>query len=470
MDLTKIKKIYFVGIKGVGMCSLAVYAKKRGFEVVGSDLGCEFVTDEVLKENKIKVKVGFEKENIDKDSDLVITTGAHGGMENIEVKQAKKLGISVLTQAEALGVFFNKKRGIAVCGVGGKSTVSAIIATIFKLSGFDPSFVVGVATINPIGAGGGFGRGDYFIAEADEYCACPGTKRIPRFSFLAPEIIVLTNLEYDHPDFYRNFSETKAAFADFVKSMSQNGYLVINYDNKNNRTFINKLKKDKKFQAKIVSYGFLKGSDILIKEINDGKFELWQKGRNLGNYMVKNGGRINLANGAAAVIVASIARVPAALIKKSLVKFLGTKRRFEKIGQKKAIYVFDDYAHHPIEVEATINLARCRFADNRIIIIFQPHTFSRTKSMLGDFAKSLASADKVILTDIFASFREGSDRSVTSKDLVNEINKIGGSSQYFAKDSELISSLVGKLRAGDVVITMGAGDVYTLAPKLLAKI
>jgi len=470
IDLSKIKKIYFVGIKGVGMCSLAIYCKQAGFEVEGSDVEEKYVTDPVLADKKIKVKKGFLKENVNADIDLVIATGAHGGMTNPEVIYAQKLGIPVLTQAAALGLVSWQKRTVAVCGVGGKSTVSAMLATVFYLAGEKPSYVVGVAQIGPIGAGGGYGTGEFMILEADEYCACSKKVKLPRFSFLKPEIVVLTNLEYDHPDFYADFDQTKKTFLEFIGKIKKDGYLVINWDNDNNREFIGLVKEKFGRKIKVVTYGFGKKADIRIVNERNGVFELSEGEKNLGKFKLKISGKMNVANATAAIVVCRLCGLSELAVKDAIGEFLGTKRRFEKIGEKKGILLFDDYAHHPREIEAVLAMAADKFSDKRIIVVFQPHTFSRTKALMAGFGKSLARADLVYLTEIFSSARERSDGSIDGADLAREIEKNKGRGKYFDNEQKLVESLAGELAGGDLVITMGAGDVYKLAEMILARI
>lgn len=469
MKIEDLKKIYFMGIKGVGMCSLAVYCKKRGIKVLGSDVEKKFVTDKALKRNKIEVRKGFRKENIEKDLDLMVVTGAHGGRKNIEAREARKLAIPILTQAEALGFFSKGKRLIAVCGVGGKSTVSAMLATVFKTANLKPSYVVGVGEIFPIGAGGDYGEGEFFIAEADEYCACLQTLRMPRFSFLKPEIVVLTNLEYDHPDFYKNFSETKAAFYSFISKIKRGGCLVINFDNLNNREFLKKIKKELGWKIEIITYGFNKGADFKIVKKKNG-FRVVKRGEKAKEYRIWVKGRMNMANAAAAAIVGKIAKIKDEKVRKGLASFKGTKRRFEKIGERKGILIYDDYAHHPEEIKSLLNMVRNLFRDKRIIVVFQPHTFSRTKKLMTGFAKSFENADILYLSDIFASAREKNKKLVSIEDLKKKIEKKGRKVNCFKNKERLLGHLKGELKKGDLVVTVGAGDIYEVGEKILKGI
>src|SRR3989344_2056514 len=212
----KHKTAYFVGIKGVAMTALAVYFQEKGYEVIGSDVAEKFATDNILKKRNIKVNPGFFPDNINKNYDLVVVTGAHGGMTNIEAEKARKMGLSTYMHGEILGKLMNKKKGISISGCHGKTTTSAIVASLLVHSGFNPSYIVGSASINDLGEAGHYGQGEYFVAEADEYMTCPITNKTPRFMWQKPIIVILTNIDYDHPDAFTNLDQVKETFLNFI--------------------------------------------------------------------------------------------------------------------------------------------------------------------------------------------------------------------------------------------------------------
>lgn len=452
------KSAYFIGIKGVAMTSLAVFLQQKGYEVSGSDIGEVFPTDQILKNHKIKIWSGFKAENIKTKHDLAVVTGAHGGMTNIEAQKTREMGIATYMQGEILGKLMEGQNGISVCGCHGKTTTSALVASLLTHSGLNPSYIIGAASINDLGAGGHFGRGGYFVAEADEYMTCPLTCKTPRFMWQQPQLILLTNIDYDHPDAFKNLKEVKNAFKDFIDKLPRNGILVACIDDENTSTLL------KEVDRKTVTYGFSPRADFRIissyfgtgvsfMKIVYGKMEV-------GELMIKIPGKHNLLNALGASIVAHCNGVSWEKIKENLKLFTGTKRRFEKISEYRSLIFYDDYAHHPAEIAATIKGVREWYKDRRMIVIFQPHTFSRTKALLAQFAKSFEQADVIILTDIYPSARENFDPTVSSQILAIEANRIRNNVFYKGKKAEALSFLENIVKDNDLVITMGAGDIF----------
>lgn len=440
MNITSLHHIHFTGIKGVGMTALALCAQDLGIKVTGSDIAEVFVTDETLERRGISYNVGFKPENIPTGSDLVITTGAHGGLNNPEVVAAKNMGIPVMAHGEALAAFCEGKEVIAVCGVGGKSTTSAMIANIFGMAGLHPSFVIGVGDIPSLGAPGRYDKeGKVFIVEADEYAVSPGIDNRPRFSLLSPRVIVVTNIEHDHPDIYQSIENTKKAFRSFFEKVSQNGLLVANQDNQN-----------------VVDV--LKDIDVPFKTYGP-----------LTNIKLQIPGKFNLANAAAATLVAQFFGISDEKIKDGLQKFMGTKRRFERIAQRDGVLFYDDYAHMPNEIKATLSGAREWFPNRRIIAIFQPHTYSRTKALFNEFAKSFGDADAVGIMDIYASAREADNLGMSGELLVKEVGKFHKNVNYTGNHDKTIRWIKNVVKSGDVVLTLGAGDIFFIYQKLKIK-
>lgn len=468
--MKKFKHVHFIGIKGVAMTALAIVAKEQGSRVTGSDVEEEFPTSTVLAKFKIKPLIGFKKENIVGSPDLIVVTGAHGGMSNPEAQAASKMGLRVLMHGEALGEFMKGKKGIAVAGSHGKTTSAAMVAHILSKAGFDPSFAVGCGEIKSLGTPGHAGKGDYFVVEADEYVTDPGRDPTPRFFWLSPFVAVITNIEYDHPDAYLNIGQVRQAFLTFAKKVPSDGLLVAGIDNENVREVLSQIKspifQPKADQPLVETFGFSPAAHFQITRVSFGNGRTWfwlkHKGIDLGQFALKIPGRHNAANAVAASIVASHLGISWGKIRQLLPTFSGTRRRFEKVAEREGIAFFDDYAHHPTEIKATLEAARAWFPNGKIVCIFQPHTFSRTKALLGEFSRCFTEADQVIITDIYPSAREKPDPTINSKILVNEIQKYHKNAHFIGKMEEVVAYFKNHLTPGDIILTMGAGDIYKM--------
>lgn len=455
MIFANTKKIHFTGIKGVGMTALALCAQDMGITVSGSDIDEKFVTDEILKKRKISWKKGFSSNNVSDSTDLLVFTASHAGAANVEVLSALEKKLPVLSQGQAVGRFMKGKIGISTCGVGGKSTTAAIISVILDKAGLHPSFAVGTGNINPLGPAGRFDqKGRHFVAEADEYFD-PSTN-CPKFLFQDPKIIILTNIEHDHPDVYPDLASTMKAYADFINRLPKDGLLVANIDNANVCRLLASLKFS---DIKIKTYGFSEKSDFQIKnyQIKNQKafFEL-----NKEKYFIKVPGRYNASNAAAAIVTSKQIGLTYPQIKKGLGFYGGVKRRFEKITERNKISLYDDYAHHPLEIKAVLKAAKEWFKASRIIVIFQPHTYSRTKALLNDFASSFSDADKVIITKIYPSAREKRDSKISGQILAREIKKHKKNVFYKHDCLSVCRFLKENIKKKDMIITIGAGDIF----------
>ena len=314
LNLRDIHSVHFTGIKGVGMTALACCFQDLGAKITGSDVAEVFVTDEILKKRQISWRIGFAPQNL-ANPDLLITTGAHGGLLNPEVKIAKERGIPVMTHGEALGFLMKGKRGISFCGVGGKSTTSAMAATVLDHAGLAPSYAVGVAEIFPLGFPGRFEKkGEFFVAEADEYATCKGVDLRPRFFWQNPEFIICTNIEYDHPDIYPNLAATKKTFLSFFQKIPSYGFLIINGDNTNNQDVLGS------YKGKVFTYGMGKENQWQIKDIicNKGKsaFSLYYQSKKEASFSLSAPGRYNILNAAAVIILGKNLEVPKGVLKK----------------------------------------------------------------------------------------------------------------------------------------------------------
>ncbi len=417
------------------MAALAVYAKERRFAVSGCDVEEEFPSDEVLKKGGIKPLVGFSGDHVMQltGSRLVIYTGAHGGRKNPEVAVAIEAGIAALPHGQALGLFMEGKRHISVAGSHGKTTTAAMIATILTQAGYDPSYAIGCGEIGGLGLPGHCGRGDWFVAEADEYVTDPGHDATPRFLWQRPEILVITNIDFDHPDVYSSLADVKEAFQKLRDKVPASGEIITPAD------------------VHITNIHFAGGSTYFRMDI---------EGVTLPEFMLQVPGRHNGINAALAAAAANHVGVPWDEISKGLAKFTGAKRRFEKIGEIGLTNFYDDYAHHPAEIGATLSAARSWFPKRKIIAVFQPHTYSRTKALLNEFARSFSDADFAIVTDIYASTREHDTLGISGQTLAEKVAQNHRNS-FFAKGKEEVKKILdAKVSDGDIVIFMGAGDIY----------
>lgn len=464
---------YLMGIKGVAMTSLAQILLQAGKTVSGCDVAEDFVTQKILGELNLQVDVGFDHQ-LPAETEVVIYTAAHQGPENPIVSQAKGKQIAVLSQAEALALFFNQKKGVAVCGVGGKSTVSAMISWILTQLNMNPSFSVGVGKIMGLDYTGRWqANSQWFVAEADEYVINPKAVEnnqpiTPRFSFLNPEICVCTNLNYDHPDVYQNLEQTKQVFADFYQQIVDNGSLIFNAECQNMNQLLATQKSGlEKRGIKILTYGENKNADLQLLasrvENQASHAEILLKSTQ-EKYQLKLRipGKFNLYNAMAALLAVAQMGVSFEKAIESLANFQSTMRRFEFVGEKNGVLYLDDYAHHPDEIKQTILAFDQWFPKKRKVIAFQPHTYSRTKQLFTDFTEALGSSSEVILLDIFSSAREKYDPTVSSDLLAEAVKKNHPDCKII--NLKTVESLADycqhQLQRGDALLTMGAGDIY----------
>ena len=465
IDITKVKKIHFVGIKGIAMAALAVYAKEGGFLVTGVDIDEEFPSDDVLKTAKIPVLVGFDASHIN-SPDLVVYTGAHNGRENIEVQEAIKKNIPGHPHGKPLGLLMTGNRRISVAGSHGKTTTTAMLATILRHARQNPSFAFGCGQVSGLGLPGHFGRGDWFIAEADEYVTDPGHDNTPRFLWQSPEVLVVTNIDYDHPDAYGSLDDVIDAFVRLRNKVNGHGEVILSAEDPNCRRLIWR-------ESSVVLVGF-GAADYEIKNIHfsEGRtfFELEMPGVKIGEFTLQVPGRHNTLNAAMAAAAAHDAGISWEDIQKGLETFGGAKRRFENIGTVGTTRFYDDYAHHPSEIAATLSAARAWYPKRRIIAVFQPHTYSRTKALLDEFSGAFLDATMVITTDIYASAREKDTLGISGAILAEKIASRHPNA-FFAKDKGAMKKLLdAKIQDGDVVIFMGAGDIGNWGREIIKEI
>ena len=464
--LNQAKNIFFLGIKGVAMANLAVVLKKMGKNVNGCDLNEKFITDKLLEDNKINWQIGFDSDKILKQTDLIVYSAAHSGRNNPMIIEAIKKKVKIISQAKLLGELMDQFRNkIAVCGCHGKTTTSSLLVYALNKLKEKPSYIVGVPFFTNH-QGGDFQSKKYFVVEADEYGVDPPIDKTPKFHFLNPDYIIATNIDFDHPDVYKNIEETKEAFKKFFDKKDVKIFTCI--DDKNLMEVARNLPKES-----YLTYGFDKKADYQITN-----WKTNEKGSSFSAnkfiYKILLFGEKNISNAVAVISFLLHLGFSQEKIREAIKDFAGAEGRFEEIYFKNNIYLFDDYAHHPAEITATINAAKSRFKNRRIIVIFQPHTYSRTSNLLGEFAESLSLADICLVLPIFASARENAkDFNISSKDIIGKIkdslkeDSLNKDCFYIESNVQLINQLDKVIKTGDVVFTMGAGDVYKLKEKII---
>ncbi|MCX6796494.1 MAG: UDP-N-acetylmuramate--L-alanine ligase, partial [Candidatus Falkowbacteria bacterium] len=425
MDLNKLKKVYLIGIKGVGMTMLAQFLAAKGITIVGSDTKEKFMTDQVLAKVGVQVREGFSANNLPADAGLIIYSTAYNENTNVEVKQAKAGKIAVLSYAEALGQILNNYYGIAVAGSHGKTTTTAWLGFIMQAAGLRPNVLVG-ANVPQFGGSALIGTSDYFVVETDEYQN--------KLKYFNPRAVLLNNIDYDHPDFFPTTADYIQTFIDFIAKIPSKGFLVANFDDPIVQKIVSV-----NCRCKVISYGIKEAADYVaygIKFFNGQQYFKVKIGiedeineddviqtKELGDFTIQLAGRHNILNALAVIATAIELNIDLAVIRKYLEEFSGTARRMEKLGEYNGATIIDDYAHHPTEIMATLAGARELYPKNKLVVVFHPHTYTRTKALLDDFAKSFGNADELIVIDIYGSARE-EQGGVSSLDLVNKIKEV----------------------------------------------
>ncbi|NUM25180.1 MAG: UDP-N-acetylmuramate--L-alanine ligase [Candidatus Buchananbacteria bacterium] len=459
ININSIKKIYFIGIKGVAMSGLAVICKQRGLTVFGSDVPEKFITDKILIDNDIEVFENFSAQNMSVDPDLVVI-GASWGSENVEVAECHKRKIPTISDSELRGILSREKRTIAVTGVHGKTTTTALVAHVFRQARLDPSFLIGTGQVPDLKSNAAWSTGAHFIVEGDEYIRAKNDT-VSKFLDLDPAISIITSLEWEHVDVFPDLASLEKSFAQLIEKTKN--VVVACGDWPSVRKII--ANQDKT----IVTYGL--GDDNMyvardiIHEFNKTTFRLFKSGEEIGKFETGLFGVHNVLNCCAAIIVGLMESVSLEQIRVALLSFKGTERRFD-VSEKNGIIFVDDYGHHPTEIKTTLEAVRHRYPDKKIWCVFQPHMVSRTKALLSDFTRSFNSVDRIIFADIFASARE-QGHDFTSEHLA-QATKINHPDVVYAGDlNQTINYLKERLEPGTVLVTMGAGDVYRVRDKLI---
>ncbi|HOV21858.1 MAG TPA: UDP-N-acetylmuramate--L-alanine ligase [bacterium] len=452
----RVKRVHIIGIGGIGVSGLAYILLKEGKIISGSDTNLTPIT-KALEKKGVKIFSPQREENITKDIELIIYSQAIFP-DNPEYKKGKQLKIPMMSYPEGVGAIMKNKRGITISGTHGKTTTSALVVHLLKKNKLSPSFLVGGKII---GLGNsGVGKSDFLVVEGCEY------KR----SFLnySPEIAVLTNIEKDHLDYYYDIREIKSAFWEFCNNVKKDGFIVYCNEDKNVVEVVKKVKREK------ISYGFengdFTGRNIVIKKGRT-EFDCYFKGKKISHLKLKIWGKHNVLNSLACIAVGNIIGLPFGDIKKAVETFDGVHRRCEIIGNEKGILIIDDYGHHPTEIKATLSTLKTVFPGRRLIVVFQPHQYSRTRFLLKDFARSFSNADKIVVPDIYFvrdSLKE--KKLVNAEILVEKIRKNGKEALYLPTFEEIVEYLLEVLKVNDIVLTLGAGPVNLVGRELLEKL
>ena len=454
LDYSKKIKVHFMGIGGISMSGLAEILADRGFTVTGSDRDRSKIT-EGLEKKGIKISYPQKAENIEDDIDLVVYTAAISP-DNEEFVAAKEKGIECISRADMLGqIMKNYKTPIAISGTHGKTTTTSMLSSILMSSKLDPTITVG-GILDIINGNLRVGQSEIFVTEACEYTN----------SFLSffPRISIILNVEEDHMDFFKDINDIRNSFTKFADLIPEDGLLVINSEIDNYEEIAKNVK------GKVVTFGLTGNADycaenITYNELGCGSFECVKKDGTKISASLSVPGKHNVLNALSVIAVCDFLNIDSEFIKDGFTAFHGADRRFQYKGKLGEITIIDDYAHHPTEIKATLTAAK-NYPHERVVVVFQPHTYTRTNAFFNDFCEALSLADEVVFAEIYAA-REKNTIGISSKDLCNEMVKNGKSAVYFETFDEIENYLLQNCTKGDVLITMGAGDVYKIGENLL---
>ena len=446
------KRVHFIGIGGAGMSGLARIALSHGIKVSGSDAKDSNVVV-ALRALGANVSVGHKSENVD-GADLIVFSTAISE-NNPERLRALELGLPIIARATALALLMSESKSIAVAGTHGKTTTSSMLTVALQATGADPSFAIG-GTITASGSNAHRGTGDFFVAEADESDG----------SFVAyhPYGAIITNIEHDHVDFFADESAVFEVFTEFVTTIDSEGFLIYCNDDKGSRKLGSSVTNTRTF-----TYGTSPDSDLVIDQITllplgSSARAIWH-GKVIGKLELSVPGHHNLMNAAAALAAGIVLdQAPAEMID-GLATFKGAGRRFEIKGTVNGIRVIDDYGHHPTEIEVTLTAARRFAGEGRLVVVFQPHRYSRTKAFIDNFATTLDLADEVIVLEIYAA-SEKPIAGISSEAIVEKMTR----GKFIPNFIDAVDAVVKSAKPGDVVITLGAGDVSSLAPIIVEEL
>jgi UDP-N-acetylmuramate--alanine ligase len=452
----RIRKVHMVGIGGIGMSSIAEVLLRRGYEVTGSDLRTSEITEH-LEQIGARIFEGHDADHV-RDTHVVVYSSAVDPDNNLETLKARQLRIPLINRSVMLAELMRMKFGIGIAGTHGKTTTTTLTGLVVGRGGFDPTVVVG-GKVAAFGSNAVFGEGDIIIVEADEYDRT--------FLRLTPAIAVITTIDVDHLDTYRDLEDICRAFVAFANSVPFFGAVVACIDDDNVRRALPDIERH------IVTYGLNPQAELrathVVPEGLTMSFQVTRGDMALGMIRLPLPGEHNVRNALAAVAVGLELSIPFVEIQRALETFAGIQRRFEKLADSDEMVVVNDYAHHPGEVVATLSAARGAWPEKRIIAVFQPHLYSRTASLAGEFAAAFAKADLLLLTPIYGA-REQPMAGVTSELIADEARRLGQIVHVTNTRSEVPDTVLRFAEAGDAVIVMGAGDIWREAHELADRV
>ncbi len=457
----KIQRVHFVGIGGIGMSGIAEVLLNLGFKVSGSDLRPSSVTHR-LASLGAAIFEGHSAENVNGAGVVVISSAVTES--NSEVGEARRQHIPVIQRAEMLSELMRLKYGIAIAGMHGKTTTTSMVASVLAAGGLDPTVVVG-GRVDALGSNARLGKSQYLVAEADESDRS--------FLKLSPILSVVTNIDREHMDCYRNMRDVKGAFLEFMDRVPFYGMVVVCNDDPMLRKLLPAVRR------RTITYGIRRGSDFQTKieaagfdpaaGLPTSRFKVSYQGKSLGEFRLHVPGAHNVLNATAAIAVGVGLDISADQIRTALAGFRGVDRRFQLRGKAAGVSVIDDYGHHPTEIKATLAAAReCGF--ERIHVIFQPHRYTRTRDLMDDFATAFAGADSLFVLDIYAASEQPID-GITGAVLARRISETGNKTVAYAPSlSEAVAAAASAAREGDMILTLGAGSVSQLGPMILEQL
>ncbi|MDO8269261.1 MAG: Mur ligase family protein [Candidatus Levybacteria bacterium] len=400
-------------------------------------------------------------------------TGAHKGFDNPQVKWAKENGIAYLSQGQALAIFMEGEiigksfKSIAVAGSHGKTTISSLLATTLKAMGLDPSYSVGTGEVFPLGAPGHLGNGEFFVVESDEYASEPTHDRIPKFLYQQPTYAIFNNIDFDHPDLFENIDQIVSAFEELAHNIKSGGKLLVNGDDQYLSKFKDQIGKD----ISVITYGEKPHNDYTISQIVShglsSRFNVLRKGKELGHFELSIPGAHNAKNALSVIVLLTELGFESEKIRICLREFRGTKRRTEIVGKTSGgALVIDDYGHHPLEIETTVESIQQAYPEKKLVCIFQPHTYSRTKALLPEFGNAFRKVHKLLLLPVFKSARDTEKDNLSVEEYVNA-HREKVDTEFFEKFSDVVEYVGQNFTSDDyIIVTMGAGDVYKIAYNL----
>ncbi|MBD0381681.1 UDP-N-acetylmuramate--L-alanine ligase [Paenibacillus sedimenti] len=450
--MSQAEHVHFIGIGGYGMSAIAKVMLEMGYRISGSDLAQQELTEK-LKAKGAQVFIGHEAQNVS-GADLVVYSTALA-KDNVEIQAAEDLKIPIIHRSQMLARLMNERKGIAVAGAHGKTTTSSMIALVMENCGLDPTYIIGGEIMN-VGSNAKAGKGEFVVAEADE---SDGT-----FLQYHPTLALVNNIEADHLENYNgDFENLKKAYAQFLSQVRPGGKAVVCRDD----AFLNEM--IPQIQSEVITYGIHHDADYMASDITLGDrkvtFTVHHKGTTLGQISLSVPGKHNVYNALATLITCLEAGLSFEQIAEAIQEFRGAKRRFQVLGEVENILVIDDYAHHPTEIQATISAAKA--TGKRIVAVFQPQRYTRTYYLFEQFSRSFEEADEVIITDIYSPAGEKRIEGVDSAKLVELIRSNSNPNvQHIPTRDEVLEYLTQHVRQGDLVLTMGAGDIWKAADGL----